>query len=81
MLSLIGTLEGMVLNKQVRDKNQDGWREMPVESCDILILDSPLQASTQERDRDLAWLGQCVTRHPMLGVLWLTHDIDPAFLL
>ncbi len=79
--SLIGTLEGMVLNTHVRDKNQDGWREMPVESWDILVLDSPLQTSTQERDRDLAWLGQCVTRHPMLGVLWLTHDIDPAFLL
>lgn len=81
LLSLIGPLEGIELSTQVREHNPDSLREVRVESRDILILDSPLEAPTPERDRDLAWLDQCVTRHPLLGVLWLTRDIDPAFLL
>jgi pilus assembly protein CpaE len=81
LLAWIGPLEGIELTTKVREHDPDSLRDMPVESMDILILDSPLDTSTQERDHDLAWLGQCVTRHPLLGVLWLTHDIDPAFLL
>ena len=81
LLAWIGPLEGIELTTKVREHDPDSLRDMPVESMDILILDSPLDTSTQERDQDLAWLGQCVTRHPLLGVLWLTHDIDPAFLL
>jgi pilus assembly protein CpaE len=79
--SMIGSQEHTELSAQVRDRHSDGLRDVPVESLDILILDSPPDTSTQERDRDLAWLGQCVNRHPALGVLWLTDDIDPAFLL
>ena len=81
LLAWIGPLEGIELTTKVREHDPDSLRDMPVQSLDILILDSPLDTSTQERDHDLAWLGQCVTRHPLLGVLWLTHDIDPAFLL
>ncbi|MFM2239308.1 MAG: hypothetical protein RJA69_682, partial [Pseudomonadota bacterium] len=81
LLSLIGPLDGIELNTQIREHNRDSMRELRLGSVDILILDSPLNAPTQDRDRDLAWLGQCVTRHPLLGVMWLTHDIDPAFLL
>ncbi len=81
LLAWIGPLEGIELTTKVREHDPDSLRDMPVQSLDILILDSPLDTSTQERDQDLAWLGQCVTRHPLLGVLWLTHDIDPAFLL
>ena len=81
LLSLIGPLDGIELNTQIREHNRDSMRELRLESVDILILDSPLNAPTQDRDHDLAWLGQCVTRHPLLGVMWLTHDIDPAFLL
>ncbi len=81
LLAWIGPLEGIELTTKVREHDPDSLRDMPVESLDILILDSPMNTSTQERDQDLAWLGQCVTRHPLLGVLWLTHDIDPAFLL
>ncbi len=81
LLAWIGPLEGIELTTKVREHDPDSLRDMPVQSLDILILDSPMNTSTQERDQDLAWLGQCVTRHPLLGVLWLTHDIDPAFLL
>lgn len=81
LLSLIGSLDGIELSTQIREHNRDSMHELRLESVDILILDSPPNAPTPDRDRDLAWLGQCVTRHPLLGVMWLTHDIDPAFLL
>lgn len=79
--TMIGPLNGVDLSAQVRENTPDGLRDLRVESFDILILDSPLDTSTQARDRDLAWLGQCINRHPALGVLWLTDDLDPAFLL
>ena len=81
LLPLIGSLDGVDLHVQVREPDPDSLRALQVESLDILILDSPREAPTQARDRDLAWLGQCVTRHPTLGILWLTDDIDPAVLL
>ena len=81
LVSMIGPLEGMTLSTQVREHHPDSLREVRAESLDILILDSPVPSTAPERDRDLAWLGQCVTRHPLLGLLWLTPEMDPAFLL
>lgn len=59
-----------------------GWhRHLPIETLDLLILDSPLPGQHQGMDHDLALLSQWVARQPGLGVLLLTDDIDPAFLL
>ena len=45
--------------------------------ADILMLDSPVRHQAQ----DLAGLGQLMSRHPMVGVLLLTDNTDPTFLL
>ena len=81
LTAMIGPLSGSDLNALVRDNTPDWHRQLRVESLDILILDSPAQAPWVERDRDLAWVGQWVTRHPSLGILLLTDELDPAFLL
>jgi pilus assembly protein CpaE len=45
--------------------------------CDVLVLDSPIRNQAQ----DLAGLGQLMSRHPVAGVLLLTDNTDPTFLL
>lgn len=75
--SMIDSIEGLALSTQVRDP-ATGWHQsVSLESLDLVILDSPAGAQHQ----DLVLLNQWVTRRPALGVLLLTDDIDPAFLL
>lgn len=77
LASMIESLEGVRLNTQIRASTA-GWHQaVSIESLDIVILDSPADAQHQ----DLVLLSQWVTRRPALGVLLLTDDADPAFLL
>ena len=55
-----------------------GWpRHIALEGVDMLVLDSPVDAQQQ----DLAVLSEWVRRQPSLGVMQLTDDNDPSFLL
>ena len=78
---VIESVTGLDLTAQVRERSPDWHRQVHVESFNILILDSQVDTLPQERDHDLVLLGQWATRHPALGVLLLSDEIDPAFLL
>lgn len=55
-----------------------GWpRQLALDGVDMLVLDSP----TDTQQQDLAVLSEWMTRHPALGMMLLTDDKDPGFLL
>jgi pilus assembly protein CpaE len=81
LTSMLDPVQDIDITAQVRDVSPDWHRRLRVESTDILIVDSPANGQHQHLDRDLVLLNQWVGRHPALGVLLLTDDIDPAFLL
>lgn len=71
------SLGGFELRAQVRPDGP-GWpRHIALEGVDMLVLDSPVDAQQQ----DLAVLSEWVRRQPSLGVMQLTDDNDPSFLL
>jgi pilus assembly protein CpaE len=75
--SLFQPLDGMAWSSRVRHPGP-GWpRHVPLDTVDMLVLDSPVNAQQQ----DLAVLSEWIARHPSLGVLQLTDDNDPGFLL
>lgn len=79
--SLIDSTDDIDLKAQVRDPSATWHRAVRIDALDILIVDSPSDGPPPEADHDLAVLSQWVARQPSLGVLLLTDDIDPAFLL